>query len=126
MNAQKTSVAAGVPPGIKTFAEFWPYYVREHRNPINRRLHVLGSFGVIGILVSAALSGHWLLLIMTPVCGYSFAWFGHFCFEKNKPATFRYPFLSLMSDWVMLFNVLTGRMPRELEKCRKFFGPQAS
>jgi len=46
-----------------------------------------------------------------PVAGYGFAWVGHFGFEHNKPATFQYPIYSLMGDWVMYWQVLTGKIP---------------
>ncbi len=28
---------------FETFAEFYPYYLNEHANPICRRLHFVGS-----------------------------------------------------------------------------------
>jgi hypothetical protein len=45
------------------------------------------------------------------VTGYAFAWVGHFFFEKNRPATFKYPLYSLRGDFVMASDVLTGRIP---------------
>lgn len=45
------------------------------------------------------------------VSGYAFAWVGHFGFEKNRPATFRHPFYSLMGDWVMYRDIWTGKIP---------------
>ena len=49
----------------------------------------------------------WLAAI--PVIGYGFAWVGHFFFEKNKPATFTYPFYSLASDFLLFFDLLRGK-----------------
>jgi hypothetical protein len=43
--------------------------------------------------------------------GYAFAWVGHFFFEKNRPATFKYPFYSFAGDWVMYKDILIGRIP---------------
>lgn len=94
------------------FKHFYPYYLGEHQNRTCRRLHVLGSVGVLlilGLVLAQVLSAWWLLAV--PVCGYGFAWVGHFAFEHNKPATFRYPFYSLMGDWVMFKDVLTGKIP---------------
>ena len=34
---------------------------------------------------------------------------GHFFFEKNRPATFKYPLWSLMGDWRMFFETVSGR-----------------
>jgi hypothetical protein len=42
----------------------------------------------------------WWFLGM-PLIGYGCAWVGHFFFEHNKPATFRYPAWSLLGDWVI-------------------------
>ena len=44
------------------------------------------------------------------LCGYGFAWIGHFFFEHNRPATFTHPLYSLIGDWVMFRDMLTGRI----------------
>ncbi len=93
-----------------TFKAFYPYYLAEHSNLTCRRLHVVGSFLVICLLVTTALTQKWLLLLLLPVIGYGFAWIGHFFFEKNKPATFKYPLYSFIGDWVMFWQVITGRI----------------
>jgi hypothetical protein len=49
----------------------------------------------------------WLLAV--PLAGYLPAWAGHFFFEGNLPATFRYPLYSLRGDVTLLVEVLTGR-----------------
>ena len=93
-----------------TFTQFYPYYLSEHQNRICRLLHVIGSILVLaelGLLVSGMLpSWAWIML---PVTGYGFAWVGHFFFEHNRPATFTYPLWSLMGDWLMFFEVITGQ-----------------
>ena len=93
-----------------SFAQFYPYYLQEHSNPTCRRLHYVGSLLVLAILFWALYSQQWLWLIAVPFAGYGFAWVGHFVFEKNCPATFDYPFYSLMADWVMLKDAFTGRI----------------
>jgi len=52
-----------------------------------------------------------LLLLSGIVSAYGCAWTGHFFVEHNKPATFKYPLYSLASDFIMFFNILTGREP---------------
>lgn len=94
----------------QSFAEFYPYYLQEHSNDVCRRLHYVGSLLVLSILGYAIFTQQWLWLLALPFAGYGFAWVGHFVFEKNKPATFQYPFYSLMGDWVMLKDALTGRI----------------
>jgi hypothetical protein len=99
-----------------SFADFWPYYVREHQKPITRALHFIGSTAVLATAVAAFVVGRpWLLLLM-PVVGYGFAWIGHFGFEKNRPATFKYPVYSLLGDWVMYGKILSGTMRAEVER----------
>ena len=97
----------------ETFQEFWPFYVSQHLHPVCRTLHVAGTTAALGSGVAAiVLSPVWLAA--APVLGYGLAWIGHFVFERNRPAAFRYPFWSLMADLRMWAYVLTGRMRQEL------------
>ena len=94
-----------------SFKDFYPFYLGEHANLTCRRLHFVGTSGVVVIaaLVIAQvlpLVGLWAI----PILGYGFAWVGHFFFEKNRPATFKYPFYSLLGDWVMYKDMLTGKI----------------
>ena len=93
-----------------SFAEFYPYYLAEHSDARCRALHYTGSLLVVAIVLGTIITGRWLWLLSLPVVGYGFAWAGHFFFEKNRPATFSYPLYSLMGDWVMLKDFLTGRL----------------
>ncbi|SHM86036.1 Mpo1-like protein [Phytopseudomonas punonensis] len=95
---------------FSSFSEFYPYYLQEHANPTCRRLHYVGSLLVLTVLGYVLISGQWLWLLALPVIGYGVAWLGHFIFERNRPATFQYPLYSLMGDWVMLKDALTGRI----------------
>lgn len=97
-------------PRFHSFAEFYPYYLSEHVNDTSRRLHYIGSILVLSILLIVLATQSWWWLLALPVAGYGFAWVGHFFFEKNKPATFKYPLYSFMGDWVMLKDALTGRI----------------
>jgi hypothetical protein len=98
------------PQRISRFAEFYPYYLGEHSNRSCRRLHFIGSSGVLGLLGWSWYSGNLWWLLAVPVMGYGFAWVGHFFFEKNRPATFTYPLWSLLGDWVMYRDMLIGRI----------------
>lgn len=97
-------------PEFRTFAEFYPFYLSEHSNDTSRRLHYCGSLLVLLLLACALFSANGWLLLALPIAGYGFAWVGHYVFEKNRPATFRYPLYSFMGDWVMLRDALTGRI----------------
>ncbi|MBB5207227.1 DUF962 domain-containing protein [Chiayiivirga flava] len=93
-----------------SFREFYPFYLAEHSDRTCRRLHFVGTTVVIVFLVLAivTLNAWWLLGAL--LSGYAFAWVGHFFFEHNKPATFKYPFYSFAGDWVMYRDMLVGRI----------------
>lgn len=95
---------------FKTFREFYPYYLAEHGNRTCRRLHFVGSSLVLLVLALTLVTRRWELLWLLPLLGYGFAWVGHYFFEHNRPATFTYPLFSLMGDWVMFRDMLTGRL----------------
>lgn len=94
----------------QSFKEFYPFYLREHSNQTCRRLHFAGSTLVLAIAGFSIVTLNFALLILLPIVGYGFAWVGHFFFEKNKPATFTYPLYSLIGDWVMYKDILTGNI----------------
>jgi hypothetical protein len=92
------------------FADFYPFYLSEHSNRANRRLHFLGtSLGIAALAHSLATLNFWWLLAGV-VAGYGCAWIGHFFVEKNRPATFSYPLYSFMGDWVMWKDMLVGKI----------------
>ena len=94
---------------MKTFAEFWPFYVREHSNATSRALHFVGTTLVLGCVGAAIVNGRPSLLVAAPLFGYGFAWVGHFFFQRNRPATFTYPLWSLRGDFEMVRYMLAGR-----------------
>lgn len=93
-----------------SFREFYPYYLQEHSNRTCRRLHFVGTSLVIVIILSALMTGQYVWLWAIPVAGYGFAWVGHYGFEKNRPATFKHPFYSLLGDFAMYRDICLGRI----------------
>ena len=92
------------------FADFYPFYLAEHANVTSRRLHFIGSTGVIACLVVAVVTGNAWWCLAAAFCGYGFAWVGHFFFERNRPATFKHPIYSFIGDWAMYRDVLRGKV----------------
>ena len=105
-----TPVGAGKDSGFRTFAEFYSFYLTEHRHPVSRALHFSGTWGAVICLVALIVTGEAWFLLGALFCGYSFAWLGHFRFEHNRPATLRYPFYSLASDFRMWWELNLGKL----------------
>lgn len=101
---------------IKSFDEFYPFYLKQHSNKICRLLHVIGTTIVLALAITAIYHNKPVLWIFVPVAGYGFAWVGHFFFEKNQPATFQYPLWSLRSDFKMYFQILSGKISLDSSK----------
>lgn len=95
----------------RSFREFYPAYLAEHRNPTCRRLHFVGTGLVLAAIATAVVTRQWMWLLAAPVLGYGFAWLGHFVFERNRPATFSHPLYSLAGDFVLFRDMLTRRVP---------------
>lgn len=104
-----TGTGGNHPPIPRSFQEFWPWYMAAHQNPGNRAVHYAGTSGGLLALVAAIATGQWWLLLAGLVFGYACAWFGHFVFEHNRPATWVKPWWSLLGDWKMYAMWLTGR-----------------
>lgn len=100
---------------IRSFADFWPYYVRAHSRQRTRTLHAIGSTLALGCIALAIVKSAWFFLA-APLIGYAFAWYSHFFVEHNKPATFGHPFYSLAADYVMLWKTVTGTMDAEVAR----------
>ena len=98
---------------------FYDFYLEEHQNMACRRLHFAGSsFGLLGLAKSVKTRSPKPLL-KGIAAGYACAWVGHFLFEKNKPASFKFPLKSFVSDFRMYTDVLRGRLSlkdREFDK----------
>ena len=97
------------PPLYRTFADFYPFYLGEHRNPACRLLHFTGTTLAAVLLVAAPVTRHWWLIAGALVAGYAFAWVGHYFFEHNRPATFKYPLFSFIGDWRLWWDILSRK-----------------
>ena len=95
---------------LRSFAEFYPLYLAEHSNRTCRRLHFVGSTLALACLATGIVRGQPLYFVYALLCGYGFAWLGHFGFEKNKPASFKRPLYSFMGDWVMYKDIWIGKI----------------
>jgi hypothetical protein len=102
--------AASKDSGYRSFAEFYSFYLSEHRHPVSRALHYAGTWGSVIFVAILLITGEPWWLVAALFSGYSFAWLGHFRFERNKPATFRHPFYSFASDFRMWWELNLGKL----------------
>jgi len=115
MNAQlepkaDLTVAVSQPMPIRDYHEFYRFYLTEHRNIMSRRLHVAGSSIGLYFFSKAIIQRKPKYFLYGLASGYACAWIGHFIFEKNKPASFKQPLYSFVSDWRMFADVLRGNI----------------
>jgi hypothetical protein len=101
---------------IRSYAEFWPYYLRAHCRPATRALHYLAAAIVLAFVALIGFTGDPAWLLAAAAGGYGAAWIGHFFIEGNQPATFRYPLWSFISEWRMVALAVSGRLKAEFEK----------
>ena len=94
----------------ESFADFYPFYLSEHREPACRRWHFAGSLLVLACIALAVLTRNAWWLAAAPLVGYGCAWVGHFFYEHNRPATFSYPVYSLIGDWAMFRDIIAGKV----------------
>tara|TARA_A100001515_G_C4558090_1_gene205678 strand:+ start:715 stop:1005 length:291 start_codon:yes stop_codon:yes gene_type:complete len=93
-----------------TFSQYYQHYLSLHQNKWCRRLHVLGQLTTVIFTIFVLSNWYWYLIPLIPFVVYPFAWSGHYFFEKNEPAAFKNPLWAKASDWVMLKDILIGRI----------------
>jgi hypothetical protein len=116
MGEEYTTEEVFGPPLVANFEDFWPGYLGEHRHPLNRLLHVVGTTLALALILGLSLAGLWTWTGLAAIIGYGFAWIGHVGIEKNRPASFRHPLYSLRADLRMWALACTGRLERELHR----------
>jgi hypothetical protein len=102
--------ASGSARPYRSFGAFYPFYLSQHADRYCRRLHFLGTTLALAGVITAVMTWNLWCLAAALMVGYGLAWLGHFFFEKNRPATFSYPFYSFIGDCVMWRDMLTRRI----------------
>lgn len=103
--------------------DFWLFYLSQHRNRMNRVFHFVASSLAYFFILQAIYGQSWMPILYGLFTCYGFAWMGHFFFEKNRPATFRYPLYSFISDFRMHFLMLTANLNPHLKKLETYQPP---
>mmetsp|Transcript_10021 Transcript_10021/g.10945 ORF Transcript_10021/g.10945 Transcript_10021/m.10945 type:complete len:124 (-) Transcript_10021:163-534(-) len=96
---------------FRNWDEFYAFYLTEHSNGINRVLHIIATCWSMFMFYTIFITIGSIFYLPMALTAYVPAWIGHFFFEKNKPATFKYPLYSLISDYRMFKDLITGRLP---------------
>jgi len=104
------------PARSASYGAFWPQYLREHARPETRYTHYAGTSVGLACLGLAFLSGRARFAALGLVAAYGAAWAAHGLIERNRPATFRHPLWSLLSDFRMLWLAARGRLDGELRR----------
>lgn len=93
-----------------TFEEFFPAYLEAHSQRATRVIHACGLLAGLGIATTAIATRRPGLLPLALAAGYLPAWYSHFFIEKNTPKTFGAPLLSFRGDFLMVWQLLTGKL----------------
>ena len=101
---------------LRNFAEFWDFYVLEHQDKRTRFFHLCGTLIGVTVLTWLVATGYWYMFPLALVPSYGLAWYSHFFIEHNKPATFKYPVWSFVSDYKMVWLMLQGKMDDEIQR----------
>ena len=91
------------------FKDFYPYYLSEHSHKTTKLLHFIGTSISLYFLFNFFIKFDFIYIIFSLLSGYGFAWVSHFFIEKNKPATFKYPFYSFIGDHLMFIEIIMGK-----------------
>ena len=93
----------------QSFKEFYLYYLTEHEKSGTRFFHFAGTSLFLGWIALSTVYAEPIYILYGVINAYGFAWISHFFIEKNKPATFQYPLWSLMSDFKLYYELITGK-----------------
>ena len=94
---------------FENFADFYQFYLGEHKLPMTKFFHCIGTTLGLICLGTAVRTMDYRFIFLGLFLGYLFPWISHFFIEKNRPATFKYPFYSFISDFRMFFEIITFR-----------------
>lgn len=90
--------------------DYYKMYLTLHQNKNCIRLHFIGQWITLISTFLIFFNWLWYLIPVIPFIIYPFAWTGHYLFEKNEPAAFKDPVKAKLSDWMMFWDILRGKI----------------
>lgn len=94
----------------KTFNEFFPYYLSVHSHRSTKWIHAVTTSFAMVFLVITLVTGKLAYVVSAWVATYAILFLSHFLIEKNRPATFRYPWWSILADFKMAYLLFKGKL----------------
>ncbi|MEI7031230.1 Mpo1-like protein [Streptomyces pratensis] len=94
---------------MRQFDQRFEDYMRGHTSEASRWMHVAGLLAAAGAATAAARRRRPALLWAVPGAFFTFAWSGHFVFERNLPVGFTDPGAAFSGDLKMIGMMLSGR-----------------
>lgn len=118
--------------GFGSFPQFWYFYLSQHMKVGTRAFHYVGTATIfIGLGVALAdqfadflgMGGQrWLLPVGGILLTYILGFVSHWTIEKNQPATFVYPLLSMGGDLVMFWKMTIRTLAPDVQEIRRRLG----
>jgi hypothetical protein len=94
--------------GLREARSFWPEYLAHHTHPVNRALHYLADFIVIGSAIAALVLERTWIAVLGASLGLALVLVGHGLVERNAPLVFRHPLLATLCNARMVGKACVG------------------
>ncbi|WP_330328601.1 DUF962 domain-containing protein [Streptomyces sp. NBC_00536] len=94
---------------MREFDQRFEEYMRGHTSEASRWMHVVGMSAAAVAAVTIVRRRRPKLLWTVPAAFFTFAWSGHFIFERNLPVGFTDPGAAFSGDLKMIYMMATGR-----------------
>jgi hypothetical protein len=94
-----------------SFDAFYADYLRAHRHPANRALHLAAKAAMLVAIAAAVVTRNVLPLLLVPIVGVAPCWLGHRLFEGNQPTSRTRPEASLVGTLFMRGTPSRGGRP---------------
>lgn len=95
---------------IKTFSEFYTYYLSQHTKVATRIIHFIATALVLAVLIYVVQSGKERFLWYLPIFGGGLPLLSHAIFERNRPTSLKYPLWTLMADFKMFYELIIQKV----------------